>query len=308
MPTGNYLPDPQKHAVIGVVVLSYNKRDQVLLALESVARSQYPELVVVMFDNASIDGSADAAAARYPGFTVARSAENLGAAGGRNSGWKQLRGIAACDYVVFLDDDTEVTTAYFERIADCFEAHPEAAVVAGKAMTGVDTGVIMSAGIEVNLYTGHVGDIGVGEKDEGQYDHARELPACGGFALAVRAAVYDELGGIDERFNPYGWEEVDFCLRARKAGHKVLYEPRAVLCHKGSKAGRPPKAEYERHKVRNYFRLLARHASPAQKITCLLFVPIRCVRVAWRMLRSGNARIILAQARGFFDGWRAASH
>jgi GT2 family glycosyltransferase len=119
--------------------------------------------------------------------------------------------------------------------------------------------------------------------------------------MAVRAAVFEELNGIDEQFNPYGWEEVDFCLRARDAGYRVRYEPRAVLCHKGSKAGRAPKAEYERHKVRNYFKLLRLHTNPVQKITCVLFIPVKCARVAWQMLRTGNARIIVAQARGFLD-------
>jgi hypothetical protein len=296
------MTENRKNALIGVVVLSYNKRDNLLLALESISRSDYPELIVVVVDNASTDGSADAVEARYPCYTLIRNAVNLGAAGGRNTGWKYLRRSAACDHFVFLDDDTEVTPSYFSMIADCFEAHPEAGIVAGKALTGVDTGVIMSAGIDVNLYTGFVGDIGVGEKDKGQYETGRDLRACGGFALAVRAAVFEEMNGIDERFNPYGWEEVDFCLRAGKAGHRVRYEPRAVLCHKGTKAGRPPKAEYERHKVRNYFRLLGRHTNPIQKITCVFFVPVKSARVAWQMLRSGNARIILSQARGFFEG------
>jgi len=296
------MTDNRKNAVIGVVVLSYNKRDDLLLALESISRSEYPDLVVVVVDNASADGSADAVEARFPGATVIRNSENLGAAGGRNTGWKYLRRRVACDYVIFLDDDSEVTPSYFAMIASCFEAHPEVGVVAGKALTGVNTGVIMSAGIAVNLYTGYVGDIGVGEKDTGQYELARDLQACGGFALAVRASVFEELNGIDEQFNPYGWEEVDFCLRARRTGHRVRYEPRAVLCHKGSKAGRPPKAEYERHKVRNYFRLLGRHTNLVQKITCVFFVPIKSALVAWQMLRTGNARIILAQARGFLDG------
>jgi hypothetical protein len=236
--------------------------------------------------------------------TVIRNQVNLGAAGGRNAGWKHLRRLADCDVVVFLDDDAEVTPSYFRRIAECFAAHPWAGIVAGKTFTGPDSGVIMSAGIEVNLYTGHVGDIGTGEPDTGQYDAPRELDACGGFALAVRAKVFEALGGIDEQFNPYGWEEVDFCLRARKAGWKVLYEPRALLCHKGTRAGRPPKAEYERHKVRNYFRLLGRHASVLQKASCAFFVPVRMMRVAWQMIRTGHAGIIVAQARGFLDGLR----
>jgi GT2 family glycosyltransferase len=290
--------------MIGVVVLSYNKRADLLLGLESIERADYPDLVVVVVDNASTDGSADAARARFRHFTIITNTENLGAAGGRNAGWKHLRRLADCDIVVFLDDDSEVTPSYFRRIADCFSANPWAGVVAGKALTRPNGGVIMSAGIQVNLYTGNISDIGTGEKDHGQYDKPRELAACGGFALAVRASVFEKLGGIDERFNPYGWEEVDFCLRARKAKYKVLYEPRAVLCHKGTRAGRPPKAEYERHKVRNYFRLLGRHANFVQKATCLLFVPLRMARVAWRMVRTGHSGIILSQARGFLDGLR----
>ena len=294
----------RRDAVIGVVVLNYNKRHDLLLALESISRSDYPGLVVVVVDNASKDGSADAAEARFPSVTVIRNPVNLGAASGRNVGWEHLLRHAACDYVVFLDDDAEVTPSYFSRVADCFAAHPEAGIVAGKALTGVGSGVIMSAGIAVNLYTGHVGDVGTGEKDAGQYDEPRDVQACGGFALAVRAAVFEQLGGIDERFNPYGWEEVDFCLRAREAGYRIRYEPSAVLCHKGTRVGRPPKAEYERHKVRNYFTLLGSHTNLLQKITCAFFVPIRSVRVAWLMIRTGNARIILAQARGFLDGLR----
>ena len=290
--------------MIGVVVLSYNKRVQLLEGLASLERAEYPDLVVVVVDNASSDGSAEAARTRFRHFTVVSNTGNLGAAGGRNAGWRHLRRLADCDIVVFLDDDSEVTTSYFRRIAECFSANPWAGVVAGKALTGPASGVIMSAGIRVNLYTGNIGDIGTGEKDAGQYDVPRELDACGGFALAVRSKVFEQLGGIDERFNPYGWEEVDFCLRVRKAGYKILYEPRAVLSHKGTRAGRPPKAEYERHKVRNYFRLLGRHATFAQKCSCVIFVPLRMARVAWHMIRTGHAGIILSQARGFLDGLR----
>ena len=291
----------EQKPAIGVVVLSYNKRDSLLLALQSIRLGEYSVLTVVVVDNASSDGSADAAEARFPDFTVIRNTRNLGAAGGRNVGWKYLRDTTDCDYLVFLDDDAEVTPEYFSAIVRCFESHPEAGIVAGKALTGPASGVIMSAGIDVNLYTGTVGDVGTGELDIGQYEQAREVDACGGFALAVRGRVFDQLNGIDEQFNPYGWEEVDFCLRARAAGYTVRYEPRAVLCHKGTRAGRPPKAEYERHKVRNYFRLIGRHASVAQKLSCTVFVPIRCARVAWLMIRTGNPRIILAQARGFLE-------
>jgi len=59
--------------------------------------------------------------------------------------------------------------------------------------------------------------------------------------------------------------------------------------------------------VRNYFRLLGRHANLAQKATCFFFVPLRMARVAWLMIRTGHAEVILSQARGFLDGLRGPS-
>ena len=125
---------------MGVVVLSHNKRDYLLQALESIGRSDYAALTIVVVDNASTDGSADAVSASFPRATLIRNLENQGAAGGRNTGWRYLRRTSGCQYLVFLDDDAEVSPSYFAKIAECFEKHPDVGIVAGKALTAAEQG------------------------------------------------------------------------------------------------------------------------------------------------------------------------
>jgi hypothetical protein len=285
-----------------VVILNYNKRVDVLKAIASALSSDISDVDVVVVDNSSSDGSVAAIAQTFPAVPLLANKTNLGVSGGRNSGWRYALENFEFEYILFLDDDAILSPDYLRNIRTTYAQYPEAGIVCGKAFTTEGRETLMSVGIDANLYTGSIQDIGVGESDHGQYDELVERDSCGGFAFCARASLFENLGAFDEAFNPYGWEDVDFCLKAKRLGFSTLYQPVAVLVHKGSKAGRRPKASYEIHKIRNYLLLLKTHTTPTQKITCLLFVPIRCVKVAFLMIRSGNAGVIGAQATGFFRG------
>ncbi|MGH2669297.1 MAG: alkaline phosphatase family protein, partial [bacterium] len=117
-------------------------------------------------------------------------------------------------------------------------------------------------------------------------------------------AVLRQLGGFDERFTPYGWEDVDLCLRARAAGWTTLYVPGAVMAHHGTNIGRAPVPGYERAKARNYPVLLRRHARPWHWAALAVCLPLRLLgRVAW-LIRQGQGRIIRVHVRGL---WEAAT-
>jgi GT2 family glycosyltransferase len=285
-----------------VVILNYNKRLDVLNAINSVLTSDISDVDVIAVDNSSSDGSVEAIAERFPAVPLLANQANLGVSGGRNSGWRYATAHFDFEYILFLDDDAILSPDYLRRVRATFAERPDVGVVCGKAFTTEAHTTLMSVGIKANLYTGSIEDIGVGESDHGQHDVVTERDSCGGFAFCTRAALFERLGAFDEAFNPYGWEDVDFCLRAKRAGFLTLYQPAAVLVHKGSKAGRRPKASYEIHKIRNYLLLLKTHTTMVQKLSCLLFVPIRCMKVAYLMIAGGNARVIGAQAAGFFRG------
>jgi GT2 family glycosyltransferase len=159
----------------------------------------------------------------------------------------------------------------------------------------------MSAGMRINLYTGVVTDIGTGEWDSGQYDTSGYVAACGGFGFMVRAGTFAECGGLDEAFNPYGWEDVDFNLRARKKGYRCYYAPDAILYHKGCRIGRGYVQLYEKYKVKHYFRLIFRHTSVFQKLCCAVCVPARAAMKALGLVARGEVRTVMSQLHGVME-------
>ena len=288
--------------VVVVVVLSYNRREDLLLALKSIYASDYRYISVVVVDNNSSDGSADAVARSYPDTALIRSPENLGVSRGRNLGWRYANEHFKFDYVIFIDDDSEVARDYFTQIVGAYRKHPEVGLVAAKSYVATDSNVLCSVGLSINLYTGLVHDIGAGRRDKGQYNRPAYRDACPGFAFSVRRALFDQLGGFDEHYSPYGWEDADFCLRAKSVGYKVYYAPDANVIHKGTRIGRGPNPVYERSKMKHYCYFLGQHTNFLQKCTCAVCVPLEGLYVIAKMISNGHSRIVFSQLRGFFEG------
>jgi hypothetical protein len=129
-------------------------------------------------------------------------------------------------------------------------------------------------------------------------------PHVGGFGFLVRKEVLFQVGLFDEIFNPYGWEEVDLSLRARKRGFKILYVPKAIIYHKGGKVGRGPLPEYEKYKIRNLFILMRRHTTLIQWICFTFLIPLKAFSLLIERLSDGDFKIVLAQFKGFLEGFR----
>ena len=294
---------------VAAVILNYNKKTDTLACLESLRRSTLQPADIVVVDNASTDGSAEAVAAAFPRAHLIRNTANLGAAGGRNVGWRAAVERTRPELILFLDDDEALEPSALGRLVDALQQDPRAGIACGKAYTRSPSRTVMSAGLIVNRWTGAVRDRGAGRQDDGRYDAPGYVAACGGFAWLVRREVLEALGGLDEDFNPYGWEDVDFCLRAARHGWRARYVPEAIVYHGGGKIGRKPVAAYERLKVRNYFLLLRRHTTLLQKMSCLFCVPCRALFVVGQLIRQGHAAIVREHWRGLRDGlgWSPSS-
>lgn len=118
--------------------------------------------------------------------------------------------------------------------------------------------------------------------------------------MLVRADVFQELGGFDESFNPFGPEDMDFTLRLQKLGYQAWYIPQAVAYHEVSHTyGKGYSEEYARHKSRHWLHFMRRHASPWQKAAFYLIgAPVLTIRTIVREARRGN----LGAIRGLFKG------
>lgn len=208
--------------LISVIVLNYNGRGFLDGCLSSLACQSYSGFEVVVVDNGSTDGSPEYIEANYPWVRLVKNDENLGFAGGTNAGIRVAKG----DYILTLNNDTRADSRFIEELTRPM-TDPKVGVCAAK-MRFAD-GRINSAGICVSR-SGAAWDRGMLEPDRGQYDLVEEVfGACAGAAL-YRKKMLDEIGLFDEDFFLY-LEDVDLAMRARLAGWKCIYVPRAKVVH-----------------------------------------------------------------------------
>jgi GT2 family glycosyltransferase len=159
------------------------------------------------------------------GATVVESAVNRGVAGGYNL----ARGAARGELLVVLHDDTEVWPGWLEALVAAADERPDAGAVGSKALNA--DGTLQSAGARV-LANGRTEPLGRGEPaDARAFQQRTEVDYSGSNSLLVRAATWDAVGGMDERFFPAYHVDVDLGTAIRALGQVVLYEPVSVVTH-----------------------------------------------------------------------------
>jgi GT2 family glycosyltransferase len=205
-----------------VVIPTLNARDLLLETLESLER-QTVAVEVVVADNASTDGTADAVAERHPGVRVLRNERNLGFGAAVNRAALDLDG----DVLVLVNNDVVCEPQFVERLLEPF-ARPEVGLAAGVLLQSEAPDRIDSAGIELDT-TLRSWDYLWNEPVEA-LEHARDpVGPCGG-AAAYRLGAFKELGGFDETLFAY-WEDVELALRFREAGWRCVLAPGARALH-----------------------------------------------------------------------------
>lgn len=291
---------PGRTARIAVVILSYRQADLTLGVLDSLRRTRGEPFRVVVRDNGSGDDTVARIEAGFPEVEVVAGKENLGVAGGRNAAAAHAIRLCNPEYLLFLDNDMVVDPHFVAELARPLDRDPGIGQTQAKLLQMDDPRRINEGGgCEIIWWRGQTHPVGAGEPDRGQYDVEKPIMACGGGAMMVRASLFEELAGFDEAFNPYGPEDLDFSLRLLATGSRNLYVPTAVAYHAGTHTfGAGYTSEYAQNKVRNWFLLMRRHATPAQKLGFYLVGgPATVLAMAWREARRGNVGAAVSAVR-----------
>ncbi|MBI5305254.1 MAG: glycosyltransferase family 2 protein [Chloroflexi bacterium] len=243
---------------------------------------------IVVVDNASTDDSVSIVQKFVPRVCLVRNDHNLGFAGGNNIGIRATTG----EIVVLLNQDTAVKPGWLRAIADTF-ADPGIGIVGCKALYPDGRGIQHAGGV-VQPATAWTHHIGWGEQDQGQYDTLTEPDYVTGAAFGIRRQVLERLGGLDEKFHPAFYEEVDCCYRARRAGFRVVYQPRAVLDH--YETATLPAASHARVLAyhRNRVRFVLRHWN-ARELAEFFSAEHRAIEIA------GLIDDMVAYSRAYWD-------
>lgn len=273
------------------IVLTYDQREDTLRALQSLQQSGYAALTIVLVDNGSSDGTAEVVAETFPDVHVLRHATNQGAAAGRNTGMEFSEAHLEYDFMLFMDNDCVATEGFLEPMVQALTNTKGAGLASAKLHKLLEPGIIDDGGgCKVNFYTGSSERRGSGEPDRGQYDRATEpghIPNTG--CLLMTRAALKAAHRFDTKLDPYGYEDLDFSLRAMKQGHCFKFVPEALVYHKGNRTGFGSyTADYARIKGRNLRRFLRKHATPWQRFCFGLFLPILAAKTIVREVSRGN--------------------
>lgn len=273
-----------------IIVLNYKRKDDTIDCLGSVLNMDYPVFKVVMVDNASGDGSAEAVRAAFPEVHVIENARNLMYAGGNNVGIQYALGMGA-EYILLLNNDTVVDAGMLTRLVGAMNSRPDAGI-AGPMIyyyppCGSGSETIWYGGGIVEMWRGLVAHRAIREKDTGRFRDAEDTGYVTGCGMLISRACIIRTGMLDTSYNMYA-EDTDLCLRAKRAGFSVIFVPGAVMWHKVSMSmGGEFSMAKLRLKAAANLRLFARYASPWHWLTMPLFV---AGRVAAFMLRRLLAR------------------
>jgi len=210
---------------VSVIIPAWNGRHYLPGCLNALLAQADQNVEIIVVDNASRDGSADFVAAQYPQVHMIRNPQNVGFAGACNIGIRA----AAGDVIVLLNQDTLVEEGWVIALREAF-AETDAGIIGCKILSAVDR-ALLHAGGYVHEILGTPFHYGENNTESHCIDSPREVQYVTGAAMAIRRRVIEQIGLLDERFFPAYYEDVDFCFRARAAGHKVLYWPKALVLH-----------------------------------------------------------------------------
>lgn len=242
------------------VVLNYNRRQDTLACLASLAASTYKNLKIIVLDNSSTDGSMKAISAAFPEVEVFRLQENRGYAGNNNVGISIAMAEGA-NWVLVLNEDTILDPNCVSRLVAAGEADPAIGVVGPTVYHFDEPCVIQSAGGVMGRYWESL-HLAQNELDREQFRDPHDVDWISGCGIMVRNKVIEQVGMIDERYFYY-WEETEWCIRASRAGWRIVNVPQARLWHKGVKRDYQPKPMVTYYATRNRLMTLAKHKAPA---------------------------------------------
>jgi GT2 family glycosyltransferase len=225
-------------ALVSALVVSYNVRDLLLRSLEALQAGTEVPLEIIVVDNASSDGSADAVAEQFPTVRLLRLPKNIGYGKANNRALPSARG----RFVLLLNPDVTLEPGSLAKLTDFMLVRPDVGAVgprirrpdgsldlaARRAFPTPATAFYRFIGLSrlfphsrrFNRYNlGHLSEESPHEIDSG-------TAAC----LLVRRAAIDRVGFFDPDYFMYG-EDLDLCYRLKTAGWKVYYLPAAEAVH-----------------------------------------------------------------------------
>jgi len=221
--------------LVSVVIPHWNGVEVLSECLESLSETKYPNMEIIVVDNASTDGSPDWVSLNFPQVKLIENDQNYGYAGGCNRGAKTAEG----EYLVFLNNDTIQDHHWLAGLVDFMNLNSNVAAVQPKILDFFERTKFDYAGgaggwLDILGFPFARGRVFLEqERGNGQYDKMRPIFWASGTAIMVRKSDFETAGGFDEIFFAHQ-EEIDLCWKFHLMGKEIWAIPNSTIYHKNA--------------------------------------------------------------------------
>ena len=205
-------------------------------------------------------------------LVLIKNHENHGFAGGNNVGMRYALKNLNPDFILLLNNDTVVDPLFLDELLNQVG---DAGIAGSKIYFYHDMDLIQSLGFKIKWSRGEMDSVGYMSREEsksrdGSKNYENDLDAVSGCSMLIRGDVLDEIGLFNEKCFLY-YEDTDICLRAKRAGFKIVCADRSKLWHKDSSSSKKISGTREYYSSRNLFLFMRKYAGKKQFYTFLIY-------------------------------------